>query len=645
VATIVTRSRWLLTAILAVVVADHAEARPRITIVYPQEGQSITAVDSEFVVGQALGATRLWVNGVATKLFDSGAFLGWIPVRPGEFTIRIVATGPSGEAKLERKIQVPVAKQTTPAESLRIETDPRLPGHDVWVMPGDLLEIKCRTSPHAEVFFTIPGVAEQVRMTELPAAPQTLFTGNAFRSASVHDTLMLRGVYYAAYRIGPGERADSVRVIFHARSRVTLSGRRDRQDVYASDSVRFNTDGTFADLFTTDSSLGRLTIIDDRFPLVAEIKDSVIVTRYGPGLGYFWAFQPKGTRMEVTGRQGPWVRMRPSPHQEMWAYDTSLAILGAGAVIPKGTINHTRIDGFPDRTEVRLRLTEQLPYRISQSIDPVELTITVYGVTSNIDWIRYDFDDALVAFADWNQPEPGVMEYKVRLNCDQLWGYDSYYDDRTLVLAIRKPPPEPKGLRGLKIVVDAGHSADNGSVGPTGLKEKDANLWIARKLKSTLEKRGAKVTMTREGNEDVPLYTRPILAKAAQPDLFISVHNNAVPDGTNPWESNGVSTYHHYPSAKRLSEYVQGSLLRELEMKNFGLYRANFAVVRPTQYPAILVECAFMIIPEHEAALKTDAFQSKIAEAIAEGVEEFITDSLPDRKYEAAVEALRRHRK
>jgi N-acetylmuramoyl-L-alanine amidase len=174
------------------------------------------------------------------------------------------------------------------------------------------------------------------------------------------------------------------------------------------------------------------------------------------------------------------------------------------------------------------------------------------------------------------------------------------------------------------------------------LKEKYANLWIARKLRDALVHRGAEVTMTRDGSENVSLYDRPVLAKAAKADLFISVHNNALPDGVNPWLKYGASTYYYHPSSKALAECVQGSLLSHLDMPDFGLFRGNFAVMRPTQYPAILVECAFMIIPEHEAALKTAAFQEQVAEAIADGIDTFVQQSSPDKKYQEAEKAKKR---
>jgi len=65
-------------------------------------------------------------------------------------------------------------------------------------------------------------------------------------------------------------------------------------------------------------------------------------------------------------------------------------------------------------------------------------------------------------------------------------------------------------------------------------------------------------------------------------------------------------------------------LLRATKLPDYGLYHGNLAVNRPTQYPAVLVECAFMIIPEQEALLKRDDFQDDIAKAITEGIKEFL---------------------
>lgn len=624
----------------AVVFAANPTAKPVIKIVYPRDNQALPPLDSQFVIGQALDATDLKVNGVKTKLWDSGAFLGWIPVQPGSFTIRVEASNSKGKSTKETIVDIGRPAHTVPSESLAIQNDQQMPAEDVWLWPGDLLEVQCRTASGAELSFSIPGVAENLPMIELPSRRPALYQGNAFRDEDRPDSSYLRGVYYGSYRVSGGERIDSLPIVFKARSRV---GQYDKKvKFFATDSVRYSVDSSFADLFTTASSAGRVSILDDRFPRPARIDDSAIVTRVGPGLGYFWPYMPRGTQFEVTGRQGHWVRLKLSSYQEVWAHDSSLIIDPPGQPLPRATVTSTRITGKAKTTEVRLLLSKQVPYRVTETLDPLSLTVTVYGATSNIDWIRYDFDDVLVRYATWDQPQPGVLEYTVYLNADQLWGYDTWYDEGTLVLSIKKPPTEAIELRGFKIVIDPGHSTDDGAVGPTGLKEKDANLWISKKLREALQKRGADAVLTRGGSEHLPLYERPAIAKQENADLFISIHNNALPDGVNPWADHGVSTYYYNPSSKGLAESVQGSMLAMVGLPNFGLYRGNFAVIRPTQYPAILVECAFMMIPEQEAALKTEEFQTRVADAIADGVDHWLKGALPDQKYLAAAKARKR---
>ena len=133
--------------------------------------------------------------------------------------------------------------------------------------------------------------------------------------------------------------------------------------------------------------------------------------------------------------------------------------------------------------------------------------------------------------------------------------------------------------------------------------------------------------MTRMDNiTPVALYERPIIANANEADLFLSIHNNALPDGVNPFENNGSSTYYYHPHSINLARNIQKELIKATGLGDYGLYHGNLAVNRPTQYPAVLIETAFMIIPEQEALLKTDKFRKKVAKAIAKGVEQFLKE-------------------
>jgi len=97
-----------------------------------------------------------------------------------------------------------------------------------------------------------------------------------------------------------------------------------------------------------------------------------------------------------------------------------------------------------------------------------------------------------------------------------------------------------------------------------------------------------------------------------------------LPDGVNPFYNNGVSTYYYHPQSQPLAKEIQKELVKELGIPDYGLYYANLALTRPSQLLSILVECAFIILPEQEALLRSTEFQKKIVEAIYEGIQNFI---------------------
>jgi N-acetylmuramoyl-L-alanine amidase len=139
-----------------------------------------------------------------------------------------------------------------------------------------------------------------------------------------------------------------------------------------------------------------------------------------------------------------------------------------------------------------------------------------------------------------------------------------------------------------------------------------------------LEKEGAKVLMTRYGHENVPLYDRPKMAENWGADILISVHNNALSDGVNPFYNNGTSAYYYYPHSKALAEAIHKRMLKATGLPDHGLYYGNLVLTRYSSVPSVLIECAFMMIPEQEAMLKTNDFQRKCAGAIKDGIEDFL---------------------
>jgi len=99
------------------------------------------------------------------------------------------------------------------------------------------------------------------------------------------------------------------------------------------------------------------------------------------------------------------------------------------------------------------------------------------------------------------------------------------------------------GLKAGRIVIDAGHGGhDTGTVGPTGLMEKDLSLDLAVRLGKMIQEQlpGTEVIYTREDDAFVPLESRTALANQVKADLFLSIHANASRDR----QARGIETYY-----------------------------------------------------------------------------------------------------
>ena len=144
------------------------------------------------------------------------------------------------------------------------------------------------------------------------------------------------------------------------------------------------------------------------------------------------------------------------------------------------------------------------------------------------------------------------------------------------------------------IVIDPGHGGptDLGGVGFDGLREKDIVLPISLEVAQILEQNNIQVIMTRKTDRDLDLPPRSELANRVGADLFVSIHANAI-SMSRP-DVNGLETF-YYQSGQVLARYIQNSMLEAFPtMKNRGVKRARFYVLRHTKMPAALVEVGFV---------------------------------------------------
>jgi len=198
-------------------------------------------------------------------------------------------------------------------------------------------------------------------------------------------------------------------------------------------------------------------------------------------------------------------------------------------------------------------------------------------------------------------------------------------------LVLRRPPSlelyGPAPLKGLVVVLDPGHSPgkNEGAVGPMGTRESEMNMAIALELKTLLEADGGTVVMTREGWQERGLPERPRIAWEKHADLFISIHNNALPDGANPFNPpRGFMVFYYHPHSMALANAMHHAYQRGSPVVDEGLRYGNLLVARESGMPAILTESDYMMYPERELHLLDPVYQKALARIHRDGILEFL---------------------
>ncbi len=236
-------------------------------------------------------------------------------------------------------------------------------------------------------------------------------------------------------------------------------------------------------------------------------------------------------------------------------------------------------------------------------------------------------------------------------------------------------PAVEQGPREVLVAIDAGHGGeDPGALGRRGTREKDVVLQIARRLERLVKAEyGMKPLLVRDGDYFVGLQDRYEKARSPhQADLFISIHADAFDDhrarGSSVYvlSDKGAST----AAAAFLAEQenasdriggvsledkddllrtvlldlsqsatiedslevagdVHSALRRVGRMHARSVQQAGFVVLKSPDVPSILVETGFITNPAEERNLRDPAHQSRVAQAIMDGVRAYFRRKPP----------------
>ena len=203
--------------------------------------------------------------------------------------------------------------------------------------------------------------------------------------------------------------------------------------------------------------------------------------------------------------------------------------------------------------------------------------------------------------------------------------------------------PAPVNYGNYKNVVflDPGHGGRDPGAVYNGLREKDLNMSIYRKLRSELEKLGYTVLTSRDSDVYVDYVTeRSEMVNKTDADVFISIHFNAT--GVPGANRSGVETYIYEPDddikprinkvahdnpvrlseSKRLAENIHNSVVSVAGANDRGVHGSNYAVLRETVKPAVLLELGYIDSPEYKK-ISDDKYQNKLVEGIVKGLLNF----------------------
>jgi N-acetylmuramoyl-L-alanine amidase len=233
----------------------------------------------------------------------------------------------------------------------------------------------------------------------------------------------------------------------------------------------------------------------------------------------------------------------------------------------------------------------------------------------------------------------------------------------------------PHGEHDIIVAVDAGHGGDDpGATGASGTHEKVVTLAIARALAARIDREpGMHAVLTRDGDYFVDLRNRMVRAQAANANMFVSIHADAVRDRS----VSGASVYTlsergaSSEAARQLAEHenaadlkgglaladvrpdvrsvvldvqqnanmgqsvevadrVLGALDRVGAVRKREVQQAAFVVLKSPAMPSLLVETAYISNPDEERKLRTPAEQQRLAEAIFSGIDSYFRKFPPE---------------
>lgn len=572
-----------------------------ITVQFPTEKARISrGAKAIFVFGQVHIANpkTLHINGQAVPLYKNGTFLAFVPVEKGNFTLLLSASDGTNTYQAARHIHVRGTDIKDFSQQASFDPGEVFPQHDLETIPGDTLRLYVRGTPNATVEASLLGLkhGKKITLKEDNSNPGT------YRASFVIDPHQKHKTVKAVYKMSDGPNDSKEKIT--APGKITVRGE----------------DNLFSCAQITHPG----------------IKMRQLPTAHGNLYPYYRAYG----EVKVSGKMSNQYHVWLNEEEQAWLEKEKIKDISCPSEGNPNLITGLQTVNVEDKTRALIKTSRAVPIQIQEFKDRLEVKIYyVDGVEENF---SIDNTSPLLDTIRWSQPSDDTLLLKFNFTKDtRLWGYSYRFNEEgQLEIDFMHPPlltpQDDLPLSGARILIDAGHNPKHtapydGAVGPSGYLEYEGTLALAEELKSVLEKQGATVILTRQGNNRMTLEQRYEHALATQAHIFVSLHYNAFPETVNPLaRPRGFQVYYMYPHSFDLADAVHKAYVKHVPLPDNGMIANTVLFVpRISEMPSILVESAYLMFPQQEEMARTKEGRTHLVRALENGIVNFFQQITP----------------
>lgn len=558
---------------------------------YPHENKiMLQNIKKMFLFGRVYQKnSKLKLNGQEIPLYKNGSFLTFQPVKTGNADFIFEVVSPEGTEFFKRSVVVNGFDYQKYQGKYKFSTEEIFPSSTVNLEEGDTLKFYIYGSPERKATLSLAS-HKDILMTENPEEPGLYETEITFNKQDI------------TYRS-----QKAIYKMFDGKNKL-------KDKIFSKGKIRIYPQGKIL-------AIGKLKKQNQRLRPEPKKGEHILETRlFG--------------KVNITGQVNNFYRILLAQGQEGWLEEKFIKTATYFSS-PKNNTWQVSLEEKENKSVLTISNNTKVSFKTDQT--PVGFEITLFN-TQLLNTPVKNLKTSLFSKVSFESLKDEAQKISLKFKeSSKLWGFNFFYEDNNLVFEFYHAPKfnitPQKPLNGVKIVLDPGHSPKrvapyDGAVGPSGMLEYEVNYKIALKTKAKLQALGATVFMSKEEGENMPLARRQEKVLSEQAHLFISIHNNALADNIDPLSRpRGFSFFYYYPHSYTFAEAIERSFVRKIALPDDGIIQRDFSVTRSSpQVPAILIEHAYMLLPEQEELLSQDSFIDKLATATTQGVVDYIRE-------------------